>query len=597
LLLEPLSDWNQTHADYPCDCTIPDLFKQQVLRTPDATAVITAKGGLTYRELDLRTNGLARYLQNLGVTCETMVGLAIERSEEMLIALLAILKAGGTYVPLDPSHPQARVSQLIEDARLSWILTTQKTRSRIPGSASRLLFVDSEIPAIAAYSDNPVLSNVAPENLAYLIYTSGSTGKPKGVMIEHRNVINFFTGMDHAIGRSGGVWLAVTSISFDISVLELLWTLTRGYQVVIHGDEGSQTIPGEIARYGVTHLQMTPSLARMLAMDANSLASLTRLKQLLLGGEALPSSLVAKLRSVYEGEIFNMYGPTETTVWSTTYKVQHPCASISIGRPIDNTQIYLLDDAMNPVPVGETAELYIGGDGVVRGYWNRPDLTAERFLDDPFRPGTRMYRTGDLARYLPDGNLEYLGRADFQIKIRGFRIEPGEIEAVLEQQPGVTQAAVIVREDRPEDKRLVAYLTLTGSQEVTAESLRLALAAKLPAYMVPSSFVFLDAMPLTDNLKLDRKSVLRLPPPKEAPASYSEPPRNNIERIIASAWEDALGLDHIGLEQAFFDLGAHSLTVAEVHSRTPRFGTADSASRSLSVSNSALSLRASREPV
>ncbi|MFY9726478.1 MAG: non-ribosomal peptide synthetase [Bryobacteraceae bacterium] len=562
-----LFDWNRTEVVYPRDRTIAELFVQQASRTPEAIAVVAGDHRLSYRELDERSNRLARHLQRLGVKPETLVGVAMERSEEIVVSLLGILKAGGAYVPLDPSHPKARLSLVIEDSGLPWILTTLQIRGRLPVAEDRLVVLDTEAPSIALHSGQAVDCNSTAENLAYVIYTSGSTGKPKGVMIEHRNVVNFFTGMDRAIGRGPGVWLAVTSISFDISVLELLWTLTRGFQVVIHGDEGTHTIADEIARHGVTHMQMTPSLARVLTMDPRSFTSLSSLKQLLLGGEALPASLVAKLRLVCHGEICNMYGPTETTIWSTTYHVEEPGSAIPIGRPIANTQVYILDEGLNPVPVGEIGELSIGGDGVVRGYWNRPELTAERFLNDPFRPGGRIYRTGDLARYLPDGNVEYLGRSDFQIKIRGFRVELGEIEAILEQQPGVRQAAVVAREDKAEDKRLVAYLTPTGDQRVAPETLRFALASKLPEYMIPSSFVFLEALPLTENLKLDRNSLLRLPPPDQAPSAVLDPPRNDLERIIAGAWQEALGLNSVGLDDNFFDLGAHSLTVAEVQVR------------------------------
>jgi amino acid adenylation domain-containing protein len=561
------SAWNQTETDYPRDATIARLFAQQASRTPDAIAVVAAGRQLTYRELDERSNRLARYLRTLGVQPDTLVGVAMERSEEMLVTLLGILKAGGAYVPLDPGFPKARLSLMIEDSKLPAILTTLQTCARIPAGESRLVVLDTEAAAIAHHSSAAVESGATSENVAYVIYTSGSTGRPKGVMVENRNVVNFFTGMDQAIGRESGVWLAVTSISFDISVLELFWTLTRGQQVVIHGDDGPQTIADEIARYGVTHLQMTPSLARMLSMNPRSLHSLGSLKQLLLGGEALPSSVVSALRPVCPGEIFNMYGPTETTIWSTTYHVINPGNSIPIGRPIANTQVYLLNQELKPVPVGQAGELFIGGDGVVRGYWNRPDLTAERFLNDPFQPGGRMYRTGDLARYLPDGNIEFLGRADFQIKIRGFRVEPGEIEAILEQQPGIGQAVVVAREDKLGDQRLVAYLVAADDQKAATETLRSTLASQLPEHLVPSNFVFLDVLPLTDNLKIDRSALLRLPPPAQSASPVPDAPGTGLETAIAAAWQEALGLTTIGIDDNFLDLCAHSLIVAEVHGK------------------------------
>ncbi len=332
---------------------------------------------------------------------DTLVGVAMGRSETLVVSLLAILKAGSAYVPLDPTHPKERLSLVIEDSEMPILLTTSETRDRLPLGARGVMVLDVEDPAIALESPDTVDTNATSHNLAYVIYTSGSTGKPKGVMLENRNVINFFTGMDRAIGSAPGVWLAVTSFSFDISVLELLWTLTRGFKVVVHGDEGTATIADEITRHGVTHLQMTPSLARMLTLDARAFAALGLLKQMLLGGEAVPASLIHHIRQNFRGEIHNMYGPTETTIWSTIYRVEELGNTVSIGRPIANTQVYLLDAEFHPVPVGEIGELFIGGDGVARGYWNRPDLTVERFLTIPSLSPYRLYRTGDLARFLP----------------------------------------------------------------------------------------------------------------------------------------------------------------------------------------------------
>ena len=548
-----------------CESTIAQLFERQVARTPDAVAVVSAGRSLTYGELDRRSNRLARHLRALGVQTETLVGVAVERSVEMMVGLIAILKAGGAYVPIDPSYPMQRIALMIDDSQASVILATERTKSCLPRSVRHILSIDAETDAIDRNSDGPVSSTASGKNLAYVIYTSGSTGRPKGVMIEHRNVINFFTGMDQAIGSEPGVWLAVTSISFDISVLELFWTLTRGFQVIIHGDEGAQTIPDEIGKYGVTHMQSTPSLARMIVVNPAGLASLGRLKKIFLGGEALPSSLVRQLREVFSGEMYNLYGPTETTIWSTVFRVCGESDSISVGKPIANTQVYVLDADLRRVPAGEAGDLFIGGEGVVRGYWQRPELTAEKFLADPFLPGNRIYRTGDVARFLPDGNLEFLGRADFQVKLRGFRIEIGEIEAVLEQQAGVSQAVVVAREFKPEDKRLVAYVVARPAASLRLTSLRAALASILPEYMVPSVFVPLDSLPLTANGKIDRNA---LPDPskfEEKSATASEPPRNELEGVIAEAWKEALGAEQVGLEQNFFDLGAHSLMVAEVH--------------------------------
>jgi amino acid adenylation domain-containing protein len=562
-----LLEWNRTEADYPRSSTIADLFATQAARTPDAVAVISQDRTLTYRQLDESTNRLARRLQRLGVKPDTLVGVAMGRSESLVIGLLGILKAGSAYVPLDPTHPQDRLSLVIEDSEMPVLLTTAASRAHLPPAAADLTILDAEDAELEREGAEAVVSSATPAHIAYVIYTSGSTGKPKGVMVENRNVVNFFTGMDRAIGCETGVWLAVTSVSFDISVLELIWTLTRGFTVVVHGDEGSATIADEIARYRVSHLQMTPSLARMLTLDPRAYAALGTLKQMLLGGEAVPAALIHHLRQVFKGEIHNMYGPTETTIWSTTCRVEDMGATVSIGKPIANTQIYMLDPDLTPVPVGEIGELFIGGDGVARGYWRRPELTAERFVVIPVLGTNRIYRTGDLARFLPDGNIVFLGRADYQIKLRGHRIEPGEIEALLEKCHGVRQAVVVLREDREGDKRLVAYLV--ADTMASAAALRTVLDAKLPDYMVPSAFVFLDELPLTGNGKIDRKALLKLPPPNlaSAAASHAAEPSSEMERTVARAWQQAMGIPAVGLNDNFFDLGAHSLTVAEAHAK------------------------------
>lgn len=578
-MLAETAEGKRTDASNPCARTIAHLFEQQAARTPDAVAVISAGGSVTYCELDRRSNQLAWHLRSLGVNTETLVGIAVERSVEMMVALLAILKAGGAYVPIDPSYPAQRIALMIADSQAPVILATERTKSRLPQSAAHMVSLagdlDGDEAAIAACSADAVDSTANAANLAYVIYTSGSTGRPKGVMIEHGNVVNFFAGMDEVIGSEPGVWLAVTSISFDISVLELFWTLTRGFQVIVHGDEGVETIPEEIQTYGVTHMQATPSLARIIAMSPQGLASLGRLKKIFLGGEALPPSLVRQLRRVFSGEIHNMYGPTETTIWSTTCPIAGAPESISIGKPIVNTQVYVLDSELRPVGAGAAGDLFIGGDGVVRGYWQQPELTAEKFLADPFLPGKRMYRTGDIARFLPDGNLEFLGRADFQVKLRGFRIEIGEIEAALEKQPGVSEAVVVARQfkapdskfedSKPEDTRLVAYLVAKPETKLDIASLHAALASVLPDYMLPSHFVALNSFPLTANGKIDRHALPDPATVEEKSGAPVELPRNELENAIAQAWKDALGVKHVGLEHNFFDLGAHSLMVAEVH--------------------------------
>jgi amino acid adenylation domain-containing protein len=555
---KPLQDPNVHLA------TIAGEFAQQVERTPDAIAVISEDTQLTYRQLDARSNQLARYLQNAGVGPETLVGLAMNRTHHMLIAMLAILKSGGAYLPLDPAYPADRNAFVIEDSKTKLVVTTEQIRPSLPQTAATVISLDGDAAAIGEQTSEAVQSSAAGSNLAYVMYTSGSTGKPKGVMIEHHNVINFFAGMDIALGSTPGVWLAVTSICFDISVLELLWTITRGFTVVIYRPDGSE-LPGQIRKHKVTHFQSTPSLVRAMALDADSLAALASLKQLLIGGEAFPVSLLSMLRPAYSGEIHNMYGPTETTIWSTTYMVPESGDVMPVGKAILNTQLYVLDADMRQVPFGEEGELFIGGDGVARGYFGRPELTGERFLADPFLAGGRIYRTGDLARFLPDGDLEYLGRTDFQVKIRGFRIELGEIEAHLEQQPGVQQAVVMAEEDKGGDKLLVAYLIAKPDQNPTSDNLRSALEAKLPPYMMPSQFIFLQTFPLTSNGKIDRKM---LPQQKAvltaAGADQAGELDGQIEEMLAATWAEGLGLPRVNRNDNFFDLGGHSLSALRV---------------------------------
>ena len=555
----PIRNLNSPSLDSPAQSSIANLFSAQAARTPDQIAVIAGDERLTYRELDARTARLARHLQALGVGPETLVGLAVERSASILVAMLAILKSGGAYLPIDPGYPAERVALMLEDSRIKFLVTSEKIRAALPGHAARMISVDGDAAQIAAQSDAAFSCPAAGNNLAYVIYTSGSTGKPKGVMVEQRNVLNFFLGMDEAIGAAPGTWLAVTSVSFDISVLELLWTVTRGFRVVIHEEGSSNSVGSEMLRHGVTHLQSTPSLFRALLGDPQAGKALAGLKKLLLGGEALPASLVESVRRIYRGEFYNMYGPTETAIWSTVFPVGDLRNSIPIGKPIRNTQVYTLDSELKPAPVGE---LFIGGDGVVRGYWNRPELTAERFIDDPFTPSGRFYRTGDLARLLPDGNLEFLGRVDLQVKIRGYRIELGEVESVLERQPGVRQAIVNAREDSQGDKILVAHILPSAGHAIVPDSLRAALKAALPEYMVPSQYVEVRSFPLTANGKVDRKVLAEMQARGEE--SRHEEPQGEFEQFLADAWKEMLGAKRVSRNDNFFDLGGHSLAALKI---------------------------------
>lgn len=572
-----LVEWNATQVEYPADKCVHQLFEEQVLRTPDAIAVRFEDQTLTYDQLNRRANQLAHHLRGLGVGPDQKVGLYIERSLDMMVGLYAIHKAGGAYVPLDPTYPEDRVAFMLEDAQVAVLLTQEPLLQRVPQNTAPAVCITRDWATIAQQPDANPVNQTRPENLCYMIYTSGSTGKPKGVMIEHRNVVNFFTGMDADIPHEpAGIWLAVTSTSFDISVLELFWTLTRGFTVVLYSENQTQaqttvdySIPALITRHHVTHMQCTPAMADMLMVSAESAASLAQLETMLVGGEALAMSLATKLRERVRRDLINMYGPTETTIWSSTYRVDEPQQNVPIGKPIANTSMHILDAHMQPLPIGVPGELYIGGAGVVRGYWNRPELTAERFVTDPFssQSSARLYKTGDLARYLADGNIDFLGRNDFQVKIRGHRIELGEIETLLDHHPAVQKSVVIAREDIPGDKQLVAYVILNSGQQADASDFRSYVRATLPEYMVPSAFVTLDAFPLTPNRKVDRKA---LPAPQiqtRPEVETSHMPTKPMEVTIANIWRDILKVDSISIYDNFFDLGGHSLQVMQVVTR------------------------------
>jgi len=418
---------------------------------------------------------------------DTLVGVAMAARETLVISLLGILKAGGAYVPLDPTYPPDRLSLVIEDSQMPVLLTTAASRAHLPPAAAGLTILDAEDTVFERESAKAVVSQATPTNFAYVIYTSGSTGKPKGVMVENRNVVNFFTGMDRAIGCAPGVWLAITSVSFDISVLELLWTLTRGCTVVVHGDEGSANIADEITRYRVTHLQMTPSLARMLTLDPRPTPRWARSSKCFSAVRPFPRRSSITYARFSKARYTTCTGQRRPRSGPRLAELKIVTRAFPLAGPSPIRQIYILDPDFNPVPVGEIGELFISGDGLARGYWRRPELTAERFMTIPGLGPDRIYRTGDLARFLPDGNIHFLGRADYQIKLRGHRIEPGEIESVLEKFPGVRQAAVVLREDREGDKRLVAYLVAETAAPLLLCARR-AICAPRPAPSYPTSW-------------------------------------------------------------------------------------------------------------
>ncbi|MGZ5050852.1 MAG: non-ribosomal peptide synthetase [Methylobacter sp.] len=570
LLTEPerrqlLKTWNATLAPFPGERPVHELFEAQVHATPQAVALVYDGKQWTYAELNAEANRLAHYLRWLGVRPDIRVAICLERGFNMVAAMLAVLKSGGAYVPLDPAYPQERLALMLEDSEPLVLLTQNRFEKLFTETPASTAIVD--LDAEALWADQPGRnldrneSGLAPHHLAYVIYTSGSTGKPKGVMIEHRNLVNFLNSMAKEPGiDSSDVLLAVTTISFDIAGLELFLPLSRGAKIIIASRMQAADpdfLQQTINRYGVTMLQATPATWRLLL--STGWKGSNRLKAIC-GGEAMTLELSSQL-SARVGQLWNLYGPTETTIWSTGQLIDDKRTKLhlyeSIGRPIDNTRIYILDAHLQLVPQGVVGEMYIGGAGVARGYLNRPELTAERFVADPYAAGTgaRMYRTGDLARWLPDGSIEYIGRNDFQVKIRGFRIELGDIEAKLAEHPQVREVAVLARE-YGDDKRLVAYLVLKSGAQPGIAELREFLQQKMPAFMVPSAFVFLDALPATPNGKLDRKA---LPEPSYEAADSGIAPRNEIERQLAEIWQDVLGLKNIGVDDNFFNLGGHSL--------------------------------------
>jgi amino acid adenylation domain-containing protein len=559
-----LATWNDTRRAYPSSC-VHELFEAQVERTPNAVAVVCEGHHLTFRGLNERANQVAHHLRRLGVGPETLVGICVERSLELVEGLLGILKAGGAYVPLDPEYPKERLAFMMRDSELAVVLTQAQLGAKFSEFGSRLVFLDSDRAVITQESSENCHSGVAPENVAYVIYTSGSTGRPKGVEITHRSLVNFLTAMRHEPGLAAeDTLLAITTISFDIAALELYLPLVTGARLVVLDRDTARDGPrlkDKLATTGATFMQATPATWRLL-VDAGWEEG-GDLK-ILCGGEALPrelaNALVRRSRSVW-----NMYGPTETTVWSTMHRVEEGEGSVLIGRPIANTETYVLDDRLQPVPVGVAGELHIGGDGVARGYRNRPELTAEKFVPHPFRhePDARLYRTGDRVRYRPDGHIEFLGRLDDQVKIRGLRIELGEIEALLGSHPSVREAVVLAREDVPGERRLVGYIVPHPERALSPTDVYSFLRERLPEYMIPT-LMALEALPRTPNGKVDRRALPA--PDRSRPAGEEAPakPRTAVEEVIAGIWSQVLGVEDVLTFDNFFDLGGHSLLAMQV---------------------------------
>ncbi|MBD3560349.1 amino acid adenylation domain-containing protein, partial [Planktothrix sp. FACHB-1355] len=634
-------EWNKTDIDYKSDVCLHQLFEAQVEKTPDAVAVIFEKEQLTYRQLNQKADRLANYLQNLGVAPEVLVGICMERSLEMVVGLLGILKAGGAYVPLDPSYPHERLAFMLADAGVDILLTQERLLEILPKYNAKVVCLDRDWETkleIQNQIENPKSQIPNPESLAYVIYTSGSTGKPKGAMNTHKGICNRLLWMQDAYQlTSSDRVLQKTPFSFDVSVWEFFWPLITGATLVVAkpgGHQDSAYLVRTIAEEKITTIHFVPSMLQVF-LEEEGLESCNCLRQVMCSGEALPFQLQERFFARLDAELHNLYGPTEAAVDVTFWECQRESnlSTVPIGRPIANTQIYLLDANLQPVPVGVPGELHIGGVGVARGYLNRPELTAERFIRNPFNQNfetnwsqnseeenfgtnwfqnseSRLYKTGDLARYLPDGTIEYLGRIDHQVKIRGFRIELGEIEAALQQHPNLREAIVLVREtesgeklrkvnlvshleedtqitglrrllkgklpeessEQPVEKRLVAYCVCDRKPAPTITELHRFLKTQLPEYMIPSAFVMLEALPLMPNGKVDRKS---LPVPNATRPDLEKefvPPNTPVENALAEIWTQVLGIDRVGIHDNFFELGGDSIRSIQVRAKAQEKG-------------------------
>jgi aspartate racemase len=566
--------WNDTQTDYPRNACIQHLFEAQVEQTPQAIAVSFNNEQLTYSQLNRRANQLAHHLQAQGVGPEVCVGLCLERSLEMIVGILGILKAGGAYVPLDPEYPQERLRFMLSDTQAPLLLTQQRLVSELPEQQGRVICLDTDWAAVDQESDTNPSSQATAESLAYVMYTSGSTGRPKGTCISHRNVVRLVQNTNYAELSASEVILQFAPISFDAATLEIWGALLNGGRLVVFpAHKPTLAELGEVIQQNqVTTLWLTAGLFQQMVDD--HLESLKSVHQLLAGGDVLSVPHVLKVLQELDGcTLINGYGPTENTTFTTCYPMTDPNqvgTNVSIGRPIAQTQVYILDRQLQPVPIGVRGELYIGGDGLARSYLNRPELTAEKFIPNPFsaEPGARLYKTGDAARYLADGNIEFLGRLDDQVKIRGFRVELGEIETVLGQHPGVQKNVILAQADSAGSKRLVAYVVPSREPAPPSSEWRKYLKQKLPGYMIPTTFVTMAKLPLNPNGKVDRQA---LPAPAKARPDLGEgtfvAPRTKVEEVVAGICAEVLELERIGIYDNFFELGGHSLLAMQVISR------------------------------
>ena len=572
---QPWSDRNESQAAYPNAC-VHELFERQVARDPDALAVVYKDRNLTYRELNERANQVARYLRKRGVGPEILAGVCLERSLEMVIALFGVWKAGGAYIPLDPAYPRDRLAFMVRGVGMKVLLTDEKCKDMFPSASYKSVCLDSDWPAISRERTRNLDAIANPSNLAYLMFTSGSTGEPKGAMIQHNGLVNYLCWAieTYAVQGKGSVPIH-SSIAFDSTVASLYPPLVTGGQIELLPEEvGAQNLLAALRREkNRNKVVITPAHLEMLnqQLTAEEMAGMT--KVLVIAGEALNAERLSKWRDFApETRLFNEYGPTETTVGCSAYEVQAQDprnGPVSIGRPIANAQLYVLDAELHSVAPGEVGELYIGGTGVGRGYLNKPELTRERFLSDPFsnRPGARLYKTGDLVRFREDGTLEFLGRADDQVKLRGYRIELGEIETTLAGHSDVKSCTVMAREDTPGNKQLVAYVVARENQSPDITSLRKFLKQTLPVYMVPAYFVFLPSLPLTQNGKIDRKALPAPSPIDIWNARDFVAPSTETEKKLAAIWTEILKVERIGVHDDFFALGGHSLLAIRALSR------------------------------
>jgi glutamate-1-semialdehyde-2,1-aminomutase len=580
-----LVDWNDTQADYPHEQCIHQLFEAQVDKTPEVIAIVCGDEQLTYRELNTRANQLAHHLQILGIKQDEFVGLCVERSLEMIVGMLAILKAGGAYVPLDSEYPAERLAYMVADAQISLLLTQERLLSNLPAHNAQVICLDRDWPIIEqANSNNNLVSTNSPDSLAYVIYTSGSTGQPKGVMVTQQNLTNFCHAAINAYDiTSADRILQFASVSFDVAAEEIYPGLIQGASIYLRTPKMLNSLPAfwqQCDAWRLTLLDLPTAYWQQLTTDLASIPASVRL--VIIGGERANPAQV-RLWQEQVGtypQLINAYGPTETTVEATCCNLSQvqlpPGQEVPIGKPLANMQVYILDSQLQLVPVGTPGELHIGGHGVAKGYLNRPDLTAEKFIVDPFsdEPQARLYKTGDLVRYLTDGNIEYLGRIDQQVKIRGFRIELGEVEAAISKHSQIAQVTVIDsyacakgdREDKPGNKVLVAYLVTQPGQEISSTELRTFLKGQLPDYMLPTIAICLEELPVTPNGKIDRKA-LPVPDFTQLQAAEYVAPRNEFEEQLSSIWQDVLGVDQVGVHDNFFELGGHSLLATQLMSR------------------------------